>query len=418
MGCTSTEPSGYIVDNHNYPEADYYNDEDYYDPIDADDDILDDDADEEPYPDGAVVEKEIKIQFVGDILLHPRYTGSVEIARTGANEFDFKPFLRDIKPFIDGDLAIANMETPVDVMGGNQDLSTFPWFNVPFEILDALVYTGFHHLIFGNNHIVDRGFDGMVASINNFNSVGLGQTGAYISLEDRDVPTIIDVDGIQVGIVAYADSLNGNDWKLTPEQHLFAVRRFRSHVLDDVAGMVKSANWLREQGAEVVVMSLHWGEEYVDYPSETQRLIARKLVEGGVDIIMGNHAHVVQPVEWHYREDGSRGFIMYSLGNFLADQTRLSPPIERTQFGKVVNVHISRDSQGQVSINEATVLPTLAMRDWQGDTLRFIDDISVLPVINGEVPEFVTNPGIRDWGRRAYDHLTRILGEDFIYRPN
>ena len=358
----------------------------------------------------------IRVQFVGDILLHPRYTGSVEVARIGPNEFYFKSFLRDIKPFIDGDLSIANLETPVDVMGGNQDLTTFPWFNVPFEILPALVYSGFDHLIFGNNHTVDRGFEGMIATIENLESVGLTQTGAYASRGDRDIPHIIDVNGVQVGIIAYTDSLNGNDWMLTSEQNAYVVRRFRSHVLDDVPSMIESATWLREQGAEVVIMSLHWGAEYVNEPTQTQRIIARQLVDGGVDIIMGNHAHVVQPVEWYYREDGSRGFIIYSLGNFLADQTRLNPPIEPTQFGKIVTVEIVRKPNGDIRLESVEVLPTLTMRDWAGDTLRFRDDISVLPVIEGELPVFITNQNIRNWGRRAYDHVVWLVGEEFVTR--
>ena len=370
------------------------------------------DLEPEPEPEAVT----IRVQFVGDILLHPRYTGSVETARIGPNEFDFKPFLRDIMDFVDGDLSIANLETPVDVMGNNQDLTTFPWFNVPFEILPALVYSGFDHLIFGNNHTVDRGFEGMLATIENLESVGLRQSGAYPNSDARNVPTIIDVNGVQVGIIAYTDSLNGNDWKLTPEQNTYVVRRFRSHVLDDVPAMIESANWLRGQGAEVVIMSLHWGAEYVNHPTETQRMIARQLVEGGVDIIMGNHAHVVQPVEWYYRENGTRGFIIYSLGNFLADQTRLNPPIEPTQFGKLITVEITRTPDGVITLDEVDILPTLTMRDWVGDTLRFRDDISVLPVIEGELPDFITNQNIRDWGRRAYHHVVGLVGEEFVTR--
>ena len=388
----------------------------------VDDDLNDDIVIKEPAPEPKPEPEPepepttIRIQFVGDILLHPRYTGSVETARIGPDEFYFKPFLRDVKDFIDGDLSIANLETPVDVMGNNQDLTTFPWFNVPFEILPALVYSGFDHLIFGNNHTVDRGFDGMIATIDNLESVGLQQTGAYPTMDARNTPTIIDVEGVQVGIIAYTDSLNGNDWMLTPEQNAYVVRRFRSHVLDDVPSMIESANWLREQGAEVVIMSLHWGAEYVNHPTETQRIIARQLVEGGVDIIMGNHAHVVQPVEWYYREDGSRGFIIYSLGNFLADQTRLNPPIEPTQFGKLVTVAITRSVDGVTTLDDVEILPTLTMRDWAGDTLRFRDDISVLPLIEGELPDFITNQSIRDWGRRAYNHVVGLVGEEFVTR--
>jgi len=362
----------------------------------------------------AIETAEARIQFVGDILLHPRYTGSVEVARTGPNSFNFHPFLEHIKPYINGDLAIANMETPVDVMGDNQDLSTFPFFNVPFEILPALVDTGFNHLISANNHSFDRHFYGLIATVENFVRAGIGHTGMNVDMADFNTPTIIDVNGIQVGIIAYTDSVNGLEAFVTDAQREFAVRRFRSYTLDDVDRIATDIENIRDAGAEFIIVSLHWGAEYVDQPTDMQRLIAHEISELGADVIMGNHAHVVQPVEWHYRSDGTRAFIMYSLGNFLADQTRLTTPIPRTQYGKVVSLQITRDTDGTIKIDTADVLPTLTMRDFSGSTLRFIDDITVLPLFNGQVPEFITDQSVRDWGQRAYDHLVNIVGREFI----
>ena len=357
----------------------------------------------------------INIQFVGDVFLH---RGPIEAARTnaGSETFDFRPFLTHISPFINGDLTIANMETPVDVLGDNRDITTFPLFNAPFEILEALYYAGFHHLNTANNHSFDRHWGGLVATVENIERAGLTQTGMYVEAAAREIPTIIDVNGIRVGMVSYADSVNGLENFVSAEQREFAVRRFRSHVMDDVPSMIESANWLREQGAEVVVMALHWGAEYVDNPTQMQRDIARALVEGGVDIIMGKHSHSPQPVEWHYRDDGTRGFIMYSLGNFLADQTRLNPPDNRTQFGILATVQVTRESNGEIRLTNADILPTLAMRDFNGNVLRHRDDVTVLPVIEGQLPEQFTNQLFRDWGSRAYDHLTRIVGEEFITR--
>lgn len=366
----------------------------------------------EPEPEPEPVEA--RIQFVGDILLHPRYTGSVEVARTGPDSFNFHPFLEHIAPYIDGDLSIANMETPVDVLGGNQDLSTFPFFNVPFEILPALTDSGFNHLISANNHSFDRGFSGLVATVENFERVGISHTGMNIDMADFNTHTIIDVNDIQVGIIAYTDSVNGLETFVSDTEREFAVRRFRSYTLDDIPRIEQDILDIREAGAEFVIVSLHWGAEYVDQPTDMQRLIAREISEVGADVIMGNHAHVVQPVEWHYREDGTRSFIMYSLGNFLADQTRLNTPIPRTQYGKLVSLQIIRDVDGEVRIDTADVLPTLAMRDFSGSTLRFVDDITVLPIFNGELPEFVTDQSVRDWGVRAYEHVVNIVGSEFI----
>jgi len=191
---------------------------------------------------------------------------------------------------------------------------------------------------------------------------------------------------------------------------------------------------LREAGAELVVVALHWGAEYGDEPLEMQRLIARQLIDAGVDVIMGKHSHTVHPVEWHYRSDGTRGFIIYSLGNFLADQTRLFPdatrPTEvlyrgwnsgantnfagRTQFGMLVTLEATRDVVGQIRLETADVLPTLTLRDFSGNTLGTVDGVSVMPLINGELPDFVADEELRNWGQVAYEHVVSIVGEEFI----
>lgn len=372
---------------------------------------------------------EIRVQFAGDILLHPTYPGSVEIARTGDNTFNFNPFLQYIRPYINGDLSFANMETPVDVMGENQDLTTFPHFNVPFEILEALQYAGFNHLISANNHAFDRGFSGVIATVQNFERAGINHTGIYIDEASFNTPTILDVNGIQVGIIAYTDSVNGMEGVIPEEMLPFVIRRFRSDNLDDVLYITDDIANLRASGADLVIVALHWGVEYVDEPTEMQRLLARGLIDGGADVIMGKHSHTVQPLEWHVREDGSRGLIMYSLGNFLADQTRLTgasvyaqineswgghPFIGRTQFGKLVSLQVVKEPDGEIRLESADVLPTLTMRDFSGNTLGTVDGITVLPLFNGEVPGFVTDEELRNWGRVAYDHVVSIVGEDFV----
>ena len=378
----------------------------------------------EPEPD------EIKIQFAGDIFLHQ---APIDIARTEEDTFDFRPFLTHIRSFINGDLAIANMEVPVDAQGGNQGLAGFPLFNSPFEILDGLQYAGFNHLISANNHAFDQGFEGLLNTIYSFERAGMAHTGMSASLEDFNTPTIICVNGIQVGIIAYTDSVNGEEWRVPESSRAYAVRRFRSHTLDDIPQITQDMADLREAGAELVIVALHWGAEYGDAPTEMQRLIAMELSEAGADVIMGKHSHTVHPVEWHEREDGSRTLIMYSLGNFLADQTRLTEPsvrsqindswqhhpfIGRTQFGMLVSLHVIREADGEVRLKTAHVLPTLCMRDFSGDTLGTVDGVSVMPIIDGELPEFVIDEELRNWGRVAYDHVVNIVGEQFIVRSS
>jgi len=377
-------------------------------------------AEPEPLPEPT----EIRIQFAGDVLMHSSF-GIVDVARIGDHIYDFRPYLRDIKPFVDGDLAIINMETPVDAVGGNRDITTFPMFNVPFEILEALQYAGFNHLISANNHSFDRGWSGLLNTVYSFERAGINHTGMHVDEEDFNTPTILDVNGIQVGIIAYTDSVNGMEGAVPAYALPWAVLRFRSDSLDSVPAITADIANLREAGAELVIVALHWGAEYVDAPTEMQQLIARALSDAGADVIMGKHSHTVQPLEWHYREDGSRSLIMYSLGNFLADQTRLTAPsVEaqtssswgRTQYGMLVSLQVVRDASGEIRLTEADVLPTLCMRDFAGNTLFTADAVSVMPLIGGELPEFVVAEDLRTWGRYAYAHVVRVVGEEWIAR--
>ena len=375
---------------------------------------------------------EIRLQFGGDVFIHQ---GPLDVARTGENTFDFRPFFTHIRPFLDGDFVMANMESPVDAFGNNQSVAGWPYFNAPFEILDGLIYAGFNHMSTANNHAFDKGFEGLLNTVQSFERAGLTHTGLNVDMDDFNTPTIIDVNGIQVGILAYTDVINNQGWALMPQSNWeFAVRRFESLNLNDMPRMVADIADLRAAGAELVVVSLHWGEEYVDEPTQMQRLIAAELSEAGADIIMGHHSKTVQPVEWHYREDGTRSLIMYSLGNFMVDQTRLfqnaTTPNEvlyegwnsgantyfagRTQFGMLVSLQVTKDSYGNITLGAADVLPTLCMRDFNGNTLGTIDGVSIMPLVGGELPDFVTDEEVRNWGRVAYEHIVSVVGRELI----
>ncbi|MCL2558903.1 MAG: CapA family protein [Turicibacter sp.] len=371
----------------------------------------------------------VRIQFAGDVFLHQ---GPIDAANTGGGTFDFIPFVTNIAPFVDGDLAIANMVAPVDAHGSNQNVGGLPNFNAPFEILEALQYAGFNHLISANIHSFDAGLSGLHNTIDSFDRAGIDHTGINANAADFNTPTIIDVDGIQVGILSYADGFLGS----LPDASLaYAARLFNSTNLNDVPRMAQDIEELRDAGAEVVIVALYWGQQFGNAPTNMQRSIAEELSEAGADVIMGQRSHTVHPVEWHYRADGSRTLIMYSLGNFIADQTRLfgpgaSSPEEvtytgwndaasanfagRTQFGMLVTLEVERDENGEIVLGTVDVLPTLAMRDFTGNTLGSANDVSVLPLIDGEIPAFVTDESIRNWGRMAYDHVVSIVGEEIV----
>ncbi len=351
------------------------------------------------------------LQFAGDIILH---SSPIRGAKTGDASYDFKPFFQAVQPYIDGDLSLCNMETPVDVFGNNRDISTYPRFNAPFEILEALQFAGFDHLVNGNNHVFDKGMAGLAATLQNFEKAGFASDGARADEESFQVPTVLDVSGIQVGILAYTDSVNGLESIVPEEQRVYAVRRFKTLDAEDLTRMSEDIAALRAAGAELVVVSLHWGTEYRDVPTEIQREIAEGLCEAGADVIYGSHSHCVQPIEWYERKgDNARCLIMYSLGNFFADQTALETPISKTQFGMLVNLSVTKTPGGEITLDDCSALPTLCCRDRSG-TLGVSH--SILPLNGGDetVPAFVTDEGNREWGRDAYEHVLKIVGDSFV----
>ncbi len=350
---------------------------------------------------------EVKIQLAGDVLLH---SNPVKAAKTDTNTYDFSPFFTEISPYIDGDLVICNVETPIDVNGENASLSSYPMFNAPFEILPALKNLGFNLCVNANNHSFDKGFDGIVATRANFEKAGLDFVGIYETLEQHDKYKIIDAGGIKVGVIAYTDSLNGLDTVVPESKRSFAVRRFSSETTDDVPDIIADMDACRAAGAEFIILSLHWGAEYQNGPNDTQKEIARLLCEGGADVLMGNHAHCVQPVVWLPGKGGGESLCVYSLGNFFADQINMDPPVPKTQYSMLVSVNLTRDDSGKVVFSGVDYLPTYTYRYQTEDTSKKYG-YAILPAAEYASSEPLLTQNDRDKCKKAWEHVTSIVGD-------
>ncbi|MDR0381209.1 MAG: CapA family protein [Oscillospiraceae bacterium] len=354
-----------------------------------------------PTPPPDLSTRDFKIQMAGDILLH---SGPVKAAAAGGDSYDFTPFFSEIAPFIDGDLAICNMESPVDAFGGNQNISSYPMFNVPFEILPALRGAGFNFLLTANNHAFDKRWDGLTATRRNIEAAGFRFTGTYETQEQYDAHTLVDLGGLTVGILNYSDADNGMGAALPADKRPFAMRRFTTASTESVPAMSEEIQALRAAGAEFVIAALHWGAEYRDAPNDVQEEIAARLCDAGADVILGGHSHCVQPVRRHEAPDGRSCLILYSLGNFFADQIALKPPLPKTQYGMLVSLTVRKDEAGRLRWGTTDYLPTLTHRyaGEDGGT-----DYRLIPVYApASAPE-----GARTGAQAAFDHVTGIVGE-------
>ena len=262
------------------------------------------------------------LSAVGDILLHGRV---YDTART-EDGFDFDPMFDIIRPYMEAsDITFANSES---IVGGSEiGVSTYPSFNSPYEIADALKNAGVDVVSMSNNHTLDRGVKAIENAKSYWNEIGIASVGSYLSYEERDEVTRITRNGITFSFLAYTYATNGVP---TPAGREYLVNRInKEQIQRDLARA--------EEQSDVVVLSLHFGEEYERMPSSEQIDLAHFSAEHGADIILGHHPHVLQPPAWIETSDGSRSFVVYSLGNFLSGQDLLY-----RQIGGILHIEVEK----------------------------------------------------------------------------
>lgn len=291
-----------------------------------------------PAPDGS-----FSVVATGDVLIHPALTDQAEA--DGGGKFDYRPLLSGIKPLISGaDLGICHLETPLAPEGG--PYSGYPSFSAPPEIAAALKDTGYDTCSTASNHTIDQGADGVERTLGALDATGIKHTGSARSAKEAATPLIMDVHGVKVAQVSYSFGFNGIK---VPAGKPWLANQID---VDDVLAAAKKA---RQAGAQVVIASLHWGVEYQHDPTAEQRSQAKKiLASDDVDLIVGHHAHVVQPFE----KIGDK-WVAYGLGNSVA---RHSDPRGDTEEGAAARFRFVRDGD-RWKVYKAEYVPTLIKLD-------------------------------------------------------
>ena len=270
--------------------------------------------------------------MVGDALIHE----SVYVdARKNDGSYDFKPMIDLIKPISSSyDLAYYNQET---ILGGASiGYSHYPRFNSPQEVGDAMIDAGFDLVSLATNHTMDRGEVGVLNSVNYWKSrPNMITSGQWESYEDRNTVRIYEKNNIKYAFFSYTTLTNGLN---TP-----AGKDYLSNVYSDEKARVDIEK-VRDQ-VDVVMVAMHWGTEYSLGVSNEQTRIANYLSELGVDLIIGAHPHVVEPVE--YINNG-KTFVIYSLGNFISGQIGVE---KLTGLMMEVTIKKHVDEQGNSSVS-------------------------------------------------------------------
>lgn len=297
-------------------------------------------------------ERRVHVTAAGDNLIHYSvYRNAEALAGEGEN-FDFKPLYENVKYLVEeADLAIINQETIIsesnELRGANGGALLF---NSPPEVADAVIDMGFDVITMANNHLLDFGVDALEESINFWNrkaeQYDLTVLGAYLNKADADTIRIREVNGVKIAFLAYCENING--FEIPDESPVTVYRNYQEDVIERQIHEAK-------QLADAVIVSAHWGAEDTNVVDMDRMILAQKMVEWGADVILGTHTHTAQTMEWLTREDGSRGFVFYSMGNFICCQTD-----NFNVIGEMPDFDIVLDSStGEVRLEDMGCIPSI-----------------------------------------------------------
>jgi poly-gamma-glutamate synthesis protein (capsule biosynthesis protein) len=330
-------------------------------------------------------ENSFTVIAAGDVLIHPALTEQAE--EDGGGKRDFTDLFAGVRPAVEAaDLAICHLEVPL--AGPDGPFEGYPLFLAPPEVATALAETGFDTCSTASNHTFDHGADGVGTTLEALDAAGIEHTGSARTEEEMATPLVREVNGVQVGQVSF--TFGYNQGTEAPEPWMAAEL--------EVDAVLEAARATREAGAEVVIASLHWGIEDQHEPTDDQRETAETLLaDPAIDLIIGHHAHVVQPFE----KLGEK-WVAYGLGNQVAKH---SEPRGTTEEGVMSRFRFTKGADGW-RVDRAEYLPTLVDL---GPPIRLRDLTADSDV----------DPARRTEALERTDGVVRSLGaeEDGLTRP-
>ena len=287
---------------------------------------------------------------IGDIMCHN--TQYIDAYNDETGEYDFSYVFDDISLYTKtADICVGNLETTF--AGEDVGYSSYPTFNTPDSLAYELKDIGVDVLSTAGNHALDKGFNGLSRTIAVLNNADISHLGTYKSKEEQDKTLIKYVKGIKIAFVNFAYGTNGIP---IPSDKPYCVNLIDENLMKEQIDMAK------QEDPDIIIACMHWGTEYKTTPSSTQEQLADFLFKNGVDIILGTHPHVLEPMEKRTvtLDDGSTkdGFVIYSLGNFIADQNA-----EYTRDSIILNIDITKHTDGKITIDNYEYVPIYMYKD-------------------------------------------------------
>ncbi|MCF0166849.1 MAG: CapA family protein [Bacteroidales bacterium] len=291
-------------------------------------------------------QQRVSIVFAGDAMQH---SSQLDAARRGSL-YDYSDCFSELEHFIKGaDYAVVNLETTLAA----RNFTGYPCFRSPDSFALALKNAGFDMMLTANNHCLDNGDFGLRRTIKVLDTLGVPHLGTYSDSLERSarLPLICNIGGIRVAFLNYTYGTNG-----------FEVRDGAVVDYIDTLRMRGDIALAREKGAEILCVAVHWGEEYKLLPNSAQESVAEFFAGEGVDLIIGGHPHVIQPMKVTYSPAFRKNILtVYSLGNFISGMKTTD-----TRGGVMVRVWLERDVSGYVHFSGAEYLPVFVVKGVPG----------------------------------------------------
>ena len=281
-------------------------------------------------------DSEAVILFAGDAMQHQAQLDKAK--ELGHGEYDYSDCFTLLSPALkEADYSVCNLEVP---LGGGTDYTGYPCFSAPDSYVKTLSNAGFDMLLTANNHCLDRRGKAAKRTLDVLDSLKIDHIGTFRSEAERDslVPFIKDINGFKVAFLNYTYGTNG----IKPDNGIEVA-------LIDKDKIKKEIEKSREKGAEIIIVNMHWGIEYVLLENNVQRELTDFLIDNGVDVIIGGHPHVVQPMKVIPNDKEDKDvLVVYSLGNLISNMKTAD-----TRGGAMVWVTLERDSIGNARFKNA-----------------------------------------------------------------
>lgn len=316
-----------------------------------------------------------KVSVTGDVIIH---NPLLKAAQTSNNQFNFDYIYKYLKSYAsESDYAVTNLETTL----GGADYTGYPTFCSPDSLVDSITGAGFDMLLTANNHSNDTGFKGMSRTAKVLSEKKVDFIGTVVNEGDKRY-LVKEVNGIKLGMICYTYEgrarsdgvkyLNG----MINKKSAAIINTFNVRNLDEFyAELGERMKAMKAEGAEAIMVYMHWGEEYQLEANGSQKKVAQQLCDMGVDVIVGGHPHVVQPMELlQSSSDGAHKTVcIYSIGNSVSNQRKNYMKLQtgHTEDGVFISFTFSKYSNGRVLLSDVDVIPTWVYMHYAGSRKVF-----------------------------------------------